>query len=425
MPRPSSEEIVMDFALQPNTTSGSRLVELAEKHATDFTTRAAQHDREGSFPFENIEAMKRSGLMSACVPLELAGLGVESLHDAMLGINRLGRGDGSTAIGTAMHLLSSWMITRGWRSATAAGDTPLAERMASLLRQIAAGEIVLCSPQSEPGTDMLHPLVEATKVTDGWRLTGRKIFGTLSPAASLFAISCRAGDQENGFRRVTAMVPAGSPGMDVKNNWDALGMRGSGSHDIVFQDCFVPEGAVREDCPWGEWSERALSGQMAFNMGLVGAFLGIAEAAREVIVETVTTRRRGSSGRSLAERPSIQHLIAEIEIDLAAARAMLARTATTADVFFGQHPAGTVPLDELHALMKDFQCTKWFVNHKAIEIVNRALTASGGAGYLNASPLARLYRDVRAGPFMQLFSPNEAFDYIGKVTLGIDPRLAN
>jgi alkylation response protein AidB-like acyl-CoA dehydrogenase len=104
---------------------------------------------------------------------------------------------------------------------------------------------------------------------------------------------------------------------------------------------------------------------------------------------------------------------------------MLARTATAADAFFGQHPAGRVPLDELHALMKDFQCTKWFVNRKAIEIVDRALTASGGAGYLNTSPLARLYRDVRAGPFMQLFSPNEAFEYIGKVTLGIDPQLAD
>lgn len=415
----------MDFALQPQTTAGARFVALAEQHAADFATRADQHDREGSFPFENIEAMQRSGVMAACVPVELGGMGVESVHDAVTGISRLGRGDGSTAIAATMHLFSSWVLNRAWRAATAAGETPQAERAASVLRQIGAGQLVQCSPQSEPGTDMLHPLVEATKVEGGWHLNGRKIFGTLSPAATLVTIVCRVRDAQGGFRRAAATVPGGNPGMDIKNNWNALGMRASGSHDIVFQDCFVPEAALREDGPWGEWSERTLSGQMAFNMGLVGAFLGIAEAARDLIVEAVTTRRRGSSGRSLAERQSIQHLIAEIEIDLAAARAMLARTATTADTFFSHHPAGTVPLIELHALMKDFQCTKWFVNHKAIEIVDRALTASGGAGYLNTNPLARLYRDVRAGPFMQLFSPNEAFEYIGKVTLGIDPHLAD
>jgi alkylation response protein AidB-like acyl-CoA dehydrogenase len=269
---------------------------------------------------------------------------------------------------------------------------------------------------------MLHPLVEATKVEGGWHLNGRKIFGTLSPAASLMIIICRVRDTQGGFRRATASIPSGSDGMDVKNNWDALGMRASGSHDIVFQNCFVPEQALREDGPWGEWTERSLSGQMAFNMGLVAAFLGIAEAARDLAVLTITTRRRGPNSHPVAERPAIQHLIAEIEIDLAAARAMLARTATMADAFFSQHPAGRMPLGELHELMKDFQCTKWFVNRKAIDIVDRALTASGGAGYLNKNPLARLYRDVRAGPFMQLFSPNEAFEYIGKVTLGIDPR---
>jgi alkylation response protein AidB-like acyl-CoA dehydrogenase len=413
----------MDFALQPRTTAGARFVTLAEQHAADFATRADQHDREGSFPFENIAAMQRSGVMAACVPVELGGLGVESMYDAVLGINRLGRGDGSTAIATTMHLFSSWVLTRAWRAATAAGEMPQAERAASLLRQIGAGQLVQCSPQSEPGTDMLHPLVEATKVEGGWHLNGRKIFGTLSPAASLMAIACRVRDPQGGFRRAFASVPRGSAGMDIKNNWDALGMRASGSHDIVFQDCFVPEAALREDGPWGEWTERSLSGQMAFNMGLVGAFLGIAEAARDAIVALVKTRRRGPSSRTLAARPAIQHAIAEIEIALAAARAMLGRTATTADAFFSHHPAGRVPLNELHALMKDFQCTKWFVNRQAIEIVDRALTTSGGVGYLSTSPLSRLYRDVRAGPFMQLFSPNEAFEYIGKVTLGLDPRL--
>ena len=85
---------MMDFALLPNTASGSHFVSLAEQHAADFATRADQHDREGSFPFENIEAMQRSGVMAACVPVELGGMGVESLHDAILGINRIGVGTG-------------------------------------------------------------------------------------------------------------------------------------------------------------------------------------------------------------------------------------------------------------------------------------------------------------------------------------------
>ena len=202
---------MMDFALLPNTAQGFRFVSLTEQHAADFATRADQHDREGSFPFENIEAMQRSGVMAACVPSELGGMGVESLHDTILGINRIGRGDGSTAIATAMHVLSTWALTRAWRAAIAAGNAPLAEQTASSLRQTAAGQLVQCSPQSEPGTDMLHPLVEATKVEAGWHLNGRKIFGTLSPAASLIRIVSRVRDPQGGFRVRSPTSPAAVP----------------------------------------------------------------------------------------------------------------------------------------------------------------------------------------------------------------------
>ena len=412
----------MNFALQPHTTAGAQFVALAEQHATDFATRADQHDRDGSFPFENITAMQRSGVMAACVPTEFGGLGVESLHDATIGVNRLGRGDGSTAIAATMHIYSSWSLTRSWRASTAAGKTSQAEQEASMLHQIGSGQFVRCSPNSESGTDMLHPFVEATKVNGGWHLNGRKIFGTLSPAASLLSFACRVKDPQGGFRRAYTGVLRDSVGMVIQNNWDALGMRASGSHDIVFHDCFVPQEALKDDGQWGEWTEESLSRQIVPNIGLVGAFLGVAEAARELILATVT-RRMGPNERTLAERGSIQRLIAEIEIDLAATRAMLARTATMAEGFFSQHAVGKVPMGEMHVLMKDFQCTKWFVNRKSIEIVDRALTISGGAGYLSGNPLSRLYRDVRAGPFMQMFSPTEAFEYIGKVALGLDPHL--
>ena len=152
-------------------------------------------------------------------------------------------------------------------------------------------------------------------------------------------------------------------------------------------------------------------------LGLVAVFLGIAEAAREHVLASL----KAGHGRQLAERRSVQHAVAEIEIRVATSRAMVARTGTTLDSFFQTHGLGSLPMGGLHELMKDFQCTKWVVTRQAIEVVDLALTVSGGAGYLSKSPLSRLYRDVRAGPFMQPFSPNEALEYIGKVSLGQDP----
>jgi alkylation response protein AidB-like acyl-CoA dehydrogenase len=360
--------------------------------------------------------------MAACVPSELGGLGVASLHDFMIAINRLGRGDGSTAIAVTMHSSDVFLVARSWRWATASGDTALADRLAALMEGVVRSETVICSLGTEPGTDILHPRATVTRTGGGWLLNGRKTFATMSGAATLANVIFHLKDDEGIEHAAAALLPLDRPGIAVQHNWDALGMRRSGSHDVVFADVFVPGEDVGLYGRYGEYAEWYFIGVMAPNFGLVAAFLGIAEAARDCAIDLVTSRRT-RRGRLLAESSAIQHTVAEIEIDLAACRAMLARSALAADALLAACPPRKAPLAELHELNRDFQCTKWFVQRKAIEVVDRALQLSGGSGYLSRSVLSRLYRDVRAGPFMQPFSPNEAFQYIGKVTLGLDPQI--
>jgi L-evernosamine nitrososynthase len=413
----------MSTEIQPSTEAGRRFAALAHEHALDCAMRADQHDRENSFVAENIEAMRRSGLAGATVPAELGGLGVQTLLDYAVGINRLGRGDGATALAANMHIFLTWFVTRDWRRARAAGRTSDAARWEELLRAIAAGRKILAALATEPGHDLMHPVTEAKRVDGGWRLSGRKSFATGSEAADVLVVTCRYRAEGQGWRSASAYLAADSAGVANMKNWDALGMRGSGSHDVVLTDCFVPAADFADSGPWGDYDEGNLAGNFVGTLGLVSVFPGIAEAARDMILESLRRHRSPDSGRPAVERSAIQHTVAETEIDLAAARAMLERTAKGMDAFFAAHPDEDLPIDGMHQVNRDFQCTKWFVNRKAIEIVDRALTLSGGFGYLSRSPLSRLYRDVRAGPFMQPFSPNEAFEYIGRVTLGVAPMV--
>lgn len=114
-------------------------------------------------------------------------------------------------------------------------------------------------------------------------------------------------------------------------------------------------------------------------------------------------------------------MIAEMQIELATIQSMVGRMGEIADDFLEEFRGQEIPIERAHELLKDHQNMKWFVNRNAIENVNRAMDVVGGSGFMDKNPLSRLYRGVRAGPFMQPYSPTEARDYIGKVALGIYP----
>jgi alkylation response protein AidB-like acyl-CoA dehydrogenase len=378
--------------LTAKTEAGGRLVALAETLAGELAPRAGEHDREASYPYAGVEALKRAGYFTAPIPVEYGGLGVTSVHDVVVASGRLARGDASLAIGVNMHLVVVLNVVRRWR---ASGRDELAEWLEAIVRD----GVVLATAISEFGQDLTRPGTTATRVDGGWRIDGRKAFCTGSPAATVLHTSVRYVDDGGVERYGYAAVPPDAPGVCIHGDWDALGMRASGSHSVSFDGVVVPRGALRGGFETGD-SAAYMDRNLIAGLFHASASLGIAESAAACPV------RGEPSART-------RMLLAENAIDLSAARGMLARAGSLVD------ESGAEPL----ALFAEAQAAKAFVNEAAARIVDRALALSGGAGYFNGHPLSRAYRDVRAGGFMHPLGANRAYDLLGDVALGRQPVL--
>ena len=361
------------------------------------------------YPFEAIDALKAAGYFAAPMPVELGGLGVSSAHDLVVASSRLARGDASVAIGVNMHLVAVLNMERRRQVAVAAGAERRARGFAASLAQIARDGVVLAAAISERGQDLTRPGTVATRTESGWRIDGRKMFCTMSPAATDLYVAVTYADGGGVERYAYAMVPTDAPGVVVNDDWDALGMRASGSNSISLEGVELPESGVRGGFRAGDplpYIERNLVAGLFH----AAASLGIAESADAIA-------RRGIAGRINGDaRPRMQ--VAENAIDLAASRGVLSRAAMLIDEHRTANPASDGTADELGALFADAQAAKAFVNEAAARTVDRALALSGGAGYVSGSPLARAYRDVKAGSFMHPLGANRAYDYLGHVALG-------
>jgi alkylation response protein AidB-like acyl-CoA dehydrogenase len=284
--------------------------------------------------------------------------------------------------------------------------------MRTALSDLVERRAVIAQAISEPGQDLTRPGTVASRTEHGWRVDGRKMFCTMSPAATDLMAAVRFDDGDGGERYGYAMVPARTPGVVVHGDWDALGMRASGSHSITFDGVELPRSAIGSGFPAGEpvpYMERNL----AAGLFHASTSLGIAESAIDAVIGTLRARGRG------LDSAHTRMLAAQASIDLVACRGALGRAAALLD----EHPAGTLRDDEVVALFSEAQAAKAFIGDAAARIVEQALALSGGAGYLNGSPLARAYRDVRATSFMHPLGANRAFDFVAQVELGLEPSL--
>ncbi len=404
----------MPIELTAHTDAGARLVSIAEELSERLAARAAEHDRDRTYPFEAIDALKAAGYFAAPVPVELGGLGVSSAHDLVVASSRLARGDASVAIGVNMHLVAVQNMERRRQVAEAAGHERRARGFAASLEQIAREGVVLAAAISETGQDLTRPGTVASSTGSGWRIDGRKVFCTMSPGATHLYVSVRYADAEDVERYAYAMVPTDAPGVTLHDDWDALGMRASGSNSVSLEAVELPESGVRGGFRAGDptpYIERNLVAGLFH----ASASLGIAESADQIARRGLASRINGHS------RPRMQ--VADSAIDLAAARAILSRSAALIDLHRAGNPTSDGSAEELGALFAEAQAAKTFVGEASTRVVDRALALSGGGGYLNGSPLARAYRDVKAGSFMHPLGANRAYDYLAHYALDEQPAL--
>src|SRR5499427_2700028 len=210
--------------------------------------RAARHDREASFPIDNFRDMHPEGLLAICVPKDEGGLGAD-FQTYCLAAAELGRYCGATALSWNMHVCSTL-----WTGAladelmmTVEERAEHNERRRLHYKRIVGDGAIYSQPFSEGGAAAAGTVAfgtEAKPVAGGFRVSGKKIFASLSGAADYYGVLCtERGEGEDASRRNTLYlaIPANAEGVSIVGEWDPLGMRATVSRTLLLKDVFVPE----------------------------------------------------------------------------------------------------------------------------------------------------------------------------------------
>lgn len=368
-----------------------------------FRSRAAGYDRENRFFQEDFDDLRQVGYLRMAVPKELGGLGF-SLADVARETRNLASYAPATALGTNMHNYWVGVASELWRN----GD----RSCEWILREAAAGE-VFAAGHAESGneTSVVMSVTRAERVDGGYKFTGRKSFGSLTPVWTRLGLHGLDTSDPAAPKVVHAFLPRESGNFSIKETWDVLGMRATRSDDTVLDGAFVPDKYIARVVPMG-FAGADLFVLSIFAWALVGfgnVYYGLARRVLELTVDLVKSRSSIALTRSMAYHPEVQHDVAEMVMELEAIGAQLETVAR--DWSEGvKHPDWPIKI----------VAAKYRAVEGAWRLVDRAMDVSGGFGMFKKSELERLFRDARAGRF---HPANSALTHevIGKLALGVNP----
>jgi alkylation response protein AidB-like acyl-CoA dehydrogenase len=374
------------------------LLDKANWLASEFAARAAQHDRDASFPFENFDQLSEAGLLALTVPTALGGAGAGA-RDAARVLSIIGKADPSTALVLSMHYIQHLVMAKSTR-----WPGRLARKLA---RETVEGVALVNALRVEPDLGSPArgglPATTARRTETGWRLSGRKIYSTGAPILKWYAVWAKTDEPE--VRVGLFLVPAGLPGTRIVETWDHLGLRASGSHDVIFDDVVFPldhEIDVRKP---DQWRVPDFTQATVHAIFVASIYDGIARAARDWLVEFLKNRVPSNLGAPLATLPRAQEIVGGIE-------ARLAVNARLIDSFAGDFDDG------VQLTASESNIIKLTVTNNAIAAVEDALSLTSNHGLTRANPLERHYRDVLCG---RVHTPQDDATRVnaGRLALGI------
>jgi alkylation response protein AidB-like acyl-CoA dehydrogenase len=366
--------------------------------------RAPRYDQEHRFCAEDFDELREAGYLRLPIPVELGGAGL-SLAEVSRAQRRLAYHAAPTALAVNMHLYWLGVAADLWR----AGDRSL-----EWLLTEAANGAVFAAGHAESGNDIpvLLSTTRAERVEGGYRFTGHKAFGSLTPVWTYLGLHGMDASDPTAPRIVHAFMPRDTEGYTIRETWDVMGMRATQSDDTVLDGVFVPNRYIARVVPAGA-SGIDLFVLAVFAWALIGfgnVYYGMAQRALDLTVDAVKKKRSITLSRSMAYHPGVQHTVAEMAMELEAIGPHLDQVA--ADWSTG--------VDHGHGWPAKIFAAKYRAVEGAWRVVDRALDLAGGFGIFRRSGLERLFRDARLG---RIHPANAMLSHeiVGKTLLGINP----